>query len=180
MIRAVTLLCAAAALLFMASVVTGFFVEDLRFYKSHFLPAMATLLLALLIHVSVMTYVSATGRMIQQAAGTAGVPSLVTMQIRRDKVAGFRVTALAVASLVVLGALGALASGDPRWREGHFVSVLFALVANAVAVTLELGILRRQAERLTRALEACTVARAQRLSAVSAQADPVRKPLTKD
>jgi len=150
----ILLLCAAAAL--------GFLVDGDKLYPQHFGLAIFTIVLTILIHVVVFTYFSVTGRMMSQAVFIGKLDRTPLDRIKLHKWQAGRRVGMAVLSIVVVSAFGALSAREGSGHNWHLVAAFLVVAVNTWAFYGEYDLVVRQSELMTQVLSDYDAAKGQR------------------
>lgn len=143
----------ADAVLLVATGVLGFLVQDERFYPEHFILALFSLILTLLIHALVFTYFSVTGRMISQAVFIGHLDRTPLQRVRSHKRRVLCWVAIGFLSTVPVVAFGALAAREHAWHLWHLLTAGLALILNLLAFYIEYDCVARQSILMRDVLE---------------------------
>jgi hypothetical protein len=131
--RAILALMVADGLLFLATAAFGFLVAGAARYAQHFVLALMTLVVTVLIHVVVFTYLTATFKMMSQAVhlGRLDDAALARAKVFKRRVA--RWVGLSFVTLLPVIAFGALSDRDASWGVWHFASACLTVVVHVAA-----------------------------------------------
>lgn len=156
MTRILASLVFADTVLWVGTGVLGALVDQSRFYPQHFILAIFTIILTVLIHVIVFTYFSVTSRMISQAVFIGHLDQEPLERIKTHKRRAAVCLAVGFLSLVPVVALGALTARGHEWAWWHLGSVSAALAANLWSFFGEYECVARHSRMMGEVLERYT------------------------
>jgi len=133
MSRFLASLAIADLILVVGTATLGTLVQGDRLYAEHLIAAVLTAILTILIHAIVLTYFSATGRMMSQAIFIGRLDRAPIERIAKTKAGTIRWIAVGWLSLCIVIAFGALSARTHAWHAWHFAAAAMALMANAAA-----------------------------------------------
>jgi len=165
-------LAVADLILVMGAATLGTLVEGDALYAEHLVAALLAAILTLLLHAIVLTYFSASGRMMSQAIFIGQLDRAPIERIAITKARAIRWIAAGCLSLFVVIAFGALSARTHAWHLWHFAAAGAAVIANAAAFYAHYIAVRENAQLMTTVLSHYESAKAGKPSQSARVSDP--------
>jgi hypothetical protein len=132
--------------LFIVTGTLGLLIGRYNVYPAHFVLAMFTLAVTVLIHVIAFTYFAASGRMMSQAVLLGHLDKGPLEQAKQFQARVGMCVGVAFVTLIPVVALGGIVQRDPSLATWHLACGVLALIVNAAMFRAEMGFIRRNSE----------------------------------